>query len=178
MLNPQFKRPVITGDEQTKILLPKQNAEKFHLNLAQWGQALSTWTTHKIVGARESIASLASRFGTTPDVIRKANNIPAQSRLVAGSTILVPKMSASVGDSLGGTMGSAVNTDIAENIADNATVAFEADRPEKRASRSAHMSRAQRIKASAADAVEEIRSRVAHLGKKKDAPRANGRKHR
>jgi membrane-bound lytic murein transglycosylase D len=173
-LNPQFKRPVITGDEQTKILLPKQNAEKFHLNLAQWGQALSTWTTHKIVGARESIASLASRFGTTPDVIRKANNIPAQSRLVAGSTILVPKMSASVGD----TMGSAVNTDIAENIADNATVAFEADRPEKRASRSAHMSRAQRIKASAADAVEEIRSRVAHLGKKKDAPRANGRKHR
>jgi membrane-bound lytic murein transglycosylase D len=35
-LNPQFKRPVITGDEQTKILLPKENAEKFHLNLAQW----------------------------------------------------------------------------------------------------------------------------------------------
>ena len=60
-LNPQFKRPVITGDEQTKILLPKENAEKFHLNLAQWGQALSTWTTHKIVGARESMASLAHR---------------------------------------------------------------------------------------------------------------------
>jgi membrane-bound lytic murein transglycosylase D len=34
-LNPQFKRP-ITGDEQTKILLPKENADKFHLNLAQW----------------------------------------------------------------------------------------------------------------------------------------------
>jgi membrane-bound lytic murein transglycosylase D len=26
-LNPQFKRPVITGDEQTKILLPKENAD-------------------------------------------------------------------------------------------------------------------------------------------------------
>ena len=95
-------------------------------------------------------------------MIRKANNIPAQSRLVAGSTILVPKMSASV------------NSDIAENIADNATVAFEADRPEKRA----HMTRAQRIKASAADAVAEIRNRVARIGKKKEAPRANGRKHR
>jgi membrane-bound lytic murein transglycosylase D len=165
-LNPQFKRPVITGDEQTKILLPKENAEKFHLNLAQWGQALSSWTTHKIVGARESMASLAQRLGTTPEVLRKANNIPAQSRLVAGSTILVPKMSASV------------TSDIAETIADNATVAFEADRPEKRSSRNAHMTRAQRIKASAADAVDEIRDRVSRIGKKKEAPRANGRKHR
>jgi membrane-bound lytic murein transglycosylase D len=168
-LNPQFKRPVITGDEQTKILLPKENAEKFHLNLAQWGHALSSWTTHKIVGARESMASLAQRLGTTPEVLRKVNNIPAQSRLVAGSTILVPKMSASAG-------GSGADN-IAEAIVDNATVAFEADRPE-RTRRTAHPSRAQRIKASAAGAVDEIRSRVARIGKKKEAPRANGRKHR
>jgi membrane-bound lytic murein transglycosylase D len=91
-LNPQFKKPVITG-ESTKILLPKENAEKFHLNLAQWGHALSSWTTHKITGAKESIASLASKFGTTPEVIRQANNIPPQMRLKAGSTILVPKTS-------------------------------------------------------------------------------------
>ena len=122
-LNPQFKKPVITGAE-TKILLPKENAEKFHLNLAQWGHALSTWTTHKITGARESIASLASKFGTTPEVIRQANNIPAQSRLKTGSTILVPKTSASS------------HSDIAENIIENAVVAFEAERASaKRSSR-------------------------------------------
>ncbi len=166
-LNPQFKRPVITGDEQTKILLPKENAEKFHLNLAQWGHALSSWTTHKIVGARESMSSLAHRLGTTPEILRQANNIPAQSRLKAGSTILVPKMSASVG-----------GNDITETIMDNATVAFEADRPDRRAKRPANMTRAQRIKANAADAVEEIRSRVSRIGKKKEAPRVNGRKHR
>ena len=114
-LNPQFKKPVITGAE-TKILLPKENAEKFHLNLASWGHALSSWTTHKITGARESIASLASKFGTTPEIIRQANNIPAQSRLKAGSTILVPKTSASS------------HSDIAENILENAVVAFEAER--------------------------------------------------
>lgn len=119
-LNPQFKRPVITGDEKTKILLPKENAEKFHLNLAQWGQALSSWTTHKITGAKESIASLASKFGTTPEVIRQANNIPAQTRLKAGSTILVPKTSASM------------HSDIAENIVDSAVMALEADRGDKR----------------------------------------------
>jgi enoyl-[acyl-carrier protein] reductase I len=56
------------------------------------GPALSTWTTHKITGAKESIASLASKFGTTPEVIRQANNIPPQMRLKAGSTILVPNI--------------------------------------------------------------------------------------
>ncbi|MEW6761201.1 MAG: transglycosylase SLT domain-containing protein [Pseudomonadota bacterium] len=119
-LNPQFKKPVITGGEKTKILLPKENAEKFHLNLAQWGRELSTWTTHKITGARVSIAALASKFGTTPEVIRQANNIPARSTVKAGSTILVPKVSAS---SAG---------DIAENIIDNAVVAFEAERSAKK----------------------------------------------
>ncbi|MGJ9419896.1 transglycosylase SLT domain-containing protein [Massilia sp. CMS3.1] len=119
-LNPQFKRPVITGGDRTKILLPQKNAEKFHLNLAQFGHALSTWTTHKITGAKESIASLASKFGTTPEVIRQANNIPAQTRLKAGSTILVPKTSTSM------------HSDIAENIVDSAVMALEADRGDKR----------------------------------------------
>jgi membrane-bound lytic murein transglycosylase D len=146
-LNPQFKRPVITGDDSTKILLPKENAEKFHLNLAQWGHALSTWTTHKITGAKESITSLASKFGTTPDVIRQANNIPAQVRLKAGSTILVPKTSAST------------NSDIAETIADNAALAFEADRGGKRAP-APKLTGAQRLKAKAVSAVAEIKSRV------------------
>jgi membrane-bound lytic murein transglycosylase D len=119
-LNPQFNRPVITGGEQTKILLPKENAEKFHLNLAQWTKELSTWTTHKISSARESISSLASRFHTTPEVIRQANNIPQRSVLKAGSTILVPKMSASVGD-------------IAPEVADNASVSYETERSGKSA---------------------------------------------
>ena len=147
-LNPQFNRPVITGGEQTKILLPQENAEKFHLNLAQWGRALSTWTTHKITGAKESIASLASRFGTTPEVIRQANNIPAQTRLKAGSTILVPKTSASV------------QTDIAEHIVDNAVMALEADRGTRRTARNEKVSNAERIKAKAASAVAELKTRV------------------
>jgi membrane-bound lytic murein transglycosylase D len=161
-LNPQFKKPVITG-ESTKILLPKENAEKFHLNLAQWGHALSSWTTHKITGAKESIASLASKFGTTPEVIRQANNIPPQMRLKAGSTILVPKTSATT------------TSDIAENIIDSAQIALEADRGDSR--RKGHkLTGAQRFKASAANAVAEIKNRVSRAGK--SSAHANGRKHR
>jgi len=156
-LNPQFKKPVIAGD--SKILLPKENAEKFHLNLAQWGQALSSWSTHKITSAKESIASLASKFGTTPEVIRQANNIPPQMRLKAGSTILVPKTSANAGD-------------ITENIIENAQMALEADHGEARKGRK--LSGAQRIKASAVHAVAEIKSRMS----RKPATNANGRKRR
>ena len=145
-LNPQFNRPVITGGEQTKILLPQQNAAKFHLNLAQWGHALSSWTTHKITSARESITSLASRFNTTPDVIRQANNIPARTALKAGSTILVPRVSASAGG------------DIADSVVDNAKVAFEAERIARPRTK---LTGAQRLKERAAEAVESIKSRVA-----------------
>jgi membrane-bound lytic murein transglycosylase D len=159
-LNPQFKKPVITG-ESTKILLPKENAEKFHLNLAQWGHSLSSWTTHKITGAKETIAALASKFGTTPEVIRQANNIPPQMRLKAGSTILVPKTSASTA------------SDIAESIIENAQIALEADRGD---SKGRKLSGAQRIKATAAHAVAAIKSRVS--GGSKPSARANGRKHR
>lgn len=151
-LNPQFNRPVITGGEQTKILLPQENALKFHLNLAQWGRALSTWTTHKITSARESITSLAARFGTTPEILRQANNIPAQTRLKAGSTILVPKISTSV------------NTDIAENIVDNAVLSFETERKGKKHGGPApKLSNAQKFKAK----VAEVKTRIAaHKGKK------------
>jgi membrane-bound lytic murein transglycosylase D len=161
-LNPQFKKPVITG-ESTKILLPKENAEKFNLNLAQWGRALSSWTTHKITSARESIASLAAKLGTTPEVIRQANNIPPQMRLKAGSTILVPKTTATAGN------------DIAESIVENASMALEADRGDARR-KGQKLSGAQRIKASAAHAVAEIKSRVTRHGK--PAVNANGRKRR
>ncbi|WP_322404596.1 transglycosylase SLT domain-containing protein [Massilia luteola] len=161
-LNPQFKKPVITG-ESTKILLPKENAEKFNLNLAQWGRALSSWTTHKITSARESIASLAAKLGTTPEVIRQANNIPPQMRLKAGSTILVPRTSATAGN------------DIAESIVENASMVLEADRGESRHS-GRRLSGAQRIRASAAHAVAEIKSRVSRGSR--PSVNANGRKRR
>ncbi|HAT29881.1 MAG TPA: lytic transglycosylase [Janthinobacterium sp.] len=138
-LNPQFNRPVITGGDKTKILLPPENAAKFTSNLAKWGHALSTWTTHKITTARERIETLASRFGTTAEVLRQANNIPQRTSLRAGSTILVPRTSASL------------NVDITSEIADNATMSFVADRPEGKHRRRGvrlvrgHKSRAQPI---------------------------------
>ncbi|HYD84961.1 MAG TPA: LysM peptidoglycan-binding domain-containing protein, partial [Opitutus sp.] len=72
--------------------------------------------------ARVSISSLASKFKTTPEVLREANNIPARTRLKAGSTILVPKLASS-------TAG-----DIGESIVENAVMALEPERAGKRKS--------------------------------------------
>ena len=119
-LNPQFNRPVITGSTDTQILLPQSNAEKFKTNLAKWGRALSSWTAHKVTAARERIETIASRFGTTPEVIREANNIPPRMRLKAGSTILVPKTA------------QAAEKDIAPEVADTATMMVEPDVPDSR----------------------------------------------
>ncbi|TFW07632.1 LysM peptidoglycan-binding domain-containing protein [Oxalobacteraceae bacterium OM1] len=119
-LNPQFNKPVIAGGADTQILLPQSNAEKFKSNLSKWGRALSSWTAHKVTAARERIETIATKFGTTPQVIREANNIPPNMRLKAGSTVLVPKPA------------EAAEKDIAPELVDTATVAVEPDVPDSR----------------------------------------------
>lgn len=114
-LNPQFSRPVIIGSAKTQLLLPQENADKFKLNLAQWGRSLSSWTTHTITNTREKIETLAAKFSTTPDILREANNIPPKMRLRAGSTILVPKAEA------------ANDSNITAEVADNAKILMEPD---------------------------------------------------
>jgi membrane-bound lytic murein transglycosylase D len=119
-LNPQFNRPVIVGSADTQILLPQNNAEKFKTNLAKWGRALSSWTAHRVINARERIETIANKFGTTPEVIREANNIPPKMVLKAGSTVLVPKPEQMAAK------------DITQEIADNATLAIAPDLPDTR----------------------------------------------
>ncbi|HYD97260.1 MAG TPA: transglycosylase SLT domain-containing protein [Noviherbaspirillum sp.] len=119
-LNPQFNRPVIPAGSGTQILLPQSNAEKFKSNLARWGRALSSWTAHKVTNARESIASIAKKFGTTPEVIREANNIPPKMAVAAGSTVLVPRND------------HAPDKDIAPELIDTARLVTAPDVPETR----------------------------------------------
>lgn len=123
-LNPQFNRPIITGSNNTQILLPQSNADKFKLNLSKWGRALSSWTAHKVISAREKIETIAAKFGTTPEIIRAANQIPPRMHLKAGSTILVPKSEQASETN--------VAADIAADIANNATMTVEPDTPPAR----------------------------------------------
>ncbi|WP_230409583.1 transglycosylase SLT domain-containing protein [Undibacterium fentianense] len=89
-LNPQFNRPVITGGNNTSILLPIEKADVFENNFLMWKGPYSSWTTLN-VNKTEKVENLATRFGYKPDVLREVNAIPAKMLVKAGSTILVPK---------------------------------------------------------------------------------------
>ncbi|WAV89932.1 transglycosylase SLT domain-containing protein [Oxalobacter aliiformigenes] len=118
-LNPQFGPYVIAGGNEVKILLPKENAEKFRKNLSLWTRPLSSWTAYQVTSPREKVEDIAARLNISPDVIRQANNIPSRSVLKFGSAILVPKTSG-------------YDRDIAPELVENAKLAWERDLPATR----------------------------------------------
>ena len=118
-LNPQFGPYVIAGGNEVKILLPRENAEKFRQNLSRWSHPLSSWTAYQVTGSREKVEDIAARFNTSPDLIRQANNIPSRAVLKFGSAILVPKTAAN-------------DRDIAPELVENAKLAWERDFPSTR----------------------------------------------
>jgi membrane-bound lytic murein transglycosylase D len=89
-LNPQFNRPIITGSNNTSILLPIENAHLFEDNILQWTGPLATWTTYR-VNRTERIETLASRLGFKDQILREVNVINPKMYIKAGSTILIPK---------------------------------------------------------------------------------------
>lgn len=119
-LNPQFNRPVITGDASTKILLPIDNAALFKENLDKWQGSLSSWQAYTVTKT-EKIELLSQRLGhhlgVKPDVIREVNSIPLKTMVKAGSTVLIPKSQQSP------------DRDIASEVAENAQLVLEKQRP-------------------------------------------------
>lgn len=98
-LNPQFNRPIITGGNNTAILLPIDKLATFEDNFNNWKGPLSSWTTLNI-NKSERIETLASRYGYQADVVREVNAIPAKTVIRAGSTILVPKSENAVDENI------------------------------------------------------------------------------
>lgn len=121
-LNPQFNRPVITGSNHTKILLPTDNATLFKENLSKWQGPLSSWSTHT-VHKTEKVESLAGRLGLKPETLRTVNLIPAKMLVKAGSTLLIPKSAKSP------------DLDISADIAEKAQLIIQSASPSTRSVR-------------------------------------------
>ena len=113
-LNPQFNRPVITGDADTKILLPADNVEIFKNNLSKWDGPLSSWSAYK-VGKNERIESIARRVGASASVLKEVNQIPGNMMVKAGSTLLIPKNT------------STEDNDISQLVVDNSSLTMARD---------------------------------------------------
>lgn len=89
LLNPGFSQWATSPTGPHTLLIPIENAAIFTANIHNLppSQRIS-WQRHKIKSG-ESLLSLASKFSTTPEMIRSANNLRGN-MIRAGQELLIP----------------------------------------------------------------------------------------
>ena len=88
-LNPSFNRPVIRASSGTPLLVPAGRENEFRNGLQSEGP-LATWQAHT-VARKESVESIAARYGMTAAALREVNGLGAKGRVRAGQGLLVQK---------------------------------------------------------------------------------------
>jgi membrane-bound lytic murein transglycosylase D len=86
-LNPAHNRPII--NPETPLVLPADKMETFNANLRQHTAPLTQWQAYT-VRSPERADQIASRFGISTAELIRANSLPGNVRLAAGSKLLVP----------------------------------------------------------------------------------------
>ncbi|MDD5176049.1 MAG: transglycosylase SLT domain-containing protein [Sterolibacterium sp.] len=92
-LNPSYNRPVMPASKDSPLVLPAGKVQTFLANLQQHERQekpLSNWHTYKLKKG-EKIDAVATRFHLTPTYLKQINGITRRTRLLAGSTLLVPR---------------------------------------------------------------------------------------
>ncbi len=87
-LNPSFNRPVIRASG-TPLLVPATRENDFRNGLASEGP-LATWQAHT-VARKETVESIAAKYGMTAATLRGVNGIGAKVRVRPGQGLLVQK---------------------------------------------------------------------------------------
>lgn len=90
-LNSGFKAASTKGPSH-KLVLPIENVEQFTENLARspLNNRPINWSHYQIKSG-DTIVSIAKKFNTTPNAIRKLNHLNAKANLRRGSEILIPQ---------------------------------------------------------------------------------------
>ncbi|MFT7127696.1 MAG: membrane-bound lytic murein transglycosylase D [Pseudoalteromonas tetraodonis] len=88
-LNPGHNRWATAPTGPHRILLPIEATDRFKIALAaKGGKGLVTWQRHKITSG-DNLSHLASRFETSVEMIRKANDIDGSSIRI-GQHLMIP----------------------------------------------------------------------------------------
>ena len=90
-LNPGYKRSILPSGRAT-LVLPEDKADAFVARMASQGQQLKRWRVYEL-GRRESLASVAQRFGIDLEELQQINGVSARSKLGRGFPLLVPTSS-------------------------------------------------------------------------------------
>lgn len=98
-LNPGFSRWATDPEGPHHLVLPLAKADGFRERLeALPKHERVPWRQH-VVRRGETVASLASRYGTTPDTLRQVNQLSGQ-RLASGAVLRVPVSARAAGESV------------------------------------------------------------------------------
>lgn len=89
-LNPAHNRPVVLAAATPQILLPWENAAIFQTNLATFDGPLASWTTWTVPKTM-TVTQAADQLNLSENTLRSVNQIPPRMRIVAGSSLLVPR---------------------------------------------------------------------------------------
>lgn len=105
-LNPSFKRGVIQGGDESKLLLPVDKVDRFVANLeAHTGPLVSvrpaisaratgasspTGTTSYTVRRGDTLSGISNKVGRSVAELRRANGLSARSTIKAGQVLRVP----------------------------------------------------------------------------------------
>ena len=87
-LNPSSNRPVIRASG-TPLLIPATSEMDFRNGMAS-GAPLATWQAHTVT-RRETVESIAARYGMTAASLREANGLGGKGRVRVGQGLLVQK---------------------------------------------------------------------------------------
>jgi membrane-bound lytic murein transglycosylase D len=96
-LNPAFHRWATPPQGPHHLLLPINAADLFRQNLAQLTPDELLRVTHHVVQPGETLATLATRYQTTPQVIRQINGL-GDGPIAAGTDLRVPSGSTALPD--------------------------------------------------------------------------------
>ena len=92
-LNPAHNRPVIAASRNNGIKLPADRVEAFMAAVAQHSEENASFTTWQPYTMKqgETLEALAARAGITPAELRRANGLRPNSRILAGTRLLLPQ---------------------------------------------------------------------------------------
>ncbi|PWB68376.1 hypothetical protein C3F09_11755 [candidate division GN15 bacterium] len=102
MLNPELLRNITPPNEKGYVLkIPAGQRQKFLASYDSYPSPKeSNWIKHK-VRRKESLASIANRYGVSQYSVLEANNLSKKSKLKAGMELIIPAAASSGGGSAG-----------------------------------------------------------------------------
>jgi len=92
-LNPQYVMNVTPPNERCEIKLPEGTSDRFKENYARVPASQRVKLVYHKVTKRDTLATIAKRYGTTASLLAQANGLSTKSKPKIGTRLMIPRKS-------------------------------------------------------------------------------------